>query len=137
MLSQEAVPVEYQPVPRPPDPAALLSSAERQDLRFRCMMVRQVVAELLAFAGDEGRAGRDRRRSVQHVRQISMYVSHVVLQIPMQHVAIAFGADRSTVSHACRTVEERRENRAYDDFVGAAERLTASFFLAPGGPAHG
>ncbi|MFC3164990.1 helix-turn-helix domain-containing protein [Ciceribacter thiooxidans] len=137
MLSQEVVPVEYQPAPQPPDPAALLSPAERQSLRFRCMMVRQVVAELLAFAGDEGRAGRDRRRSVQHIRQISMYVSHVVLQIPMQHVAIAFGADRSTVSHACRTVEERRENRAYDDFVGAAERLTASFFLTAGGPAHG
>lgn len=137
MLSQEVVPVEYQPAPRPPDPGALLSAAERQSLRFRCMIVRQVVAELLAFAGDGGGAGRDRRRSLQHIRQIAMYVSHVVLQIPMQHVAIAFGADRSTVSHACRTVEERRENRAYDDFVGAAERLTASFFLTPGGPAHG
>ncbi|BCH53686.1 hypothetical protein RvVAR031_12960 [Agrobacterium vitis] len=54
-----------------------------------------------------------------------MYLCHVVLSLPQQEIARAFGYDRSTVSHACHVIEDRRENAALDQFLGVLERVVA------------
>ncbi|HEX2146378.1 MAG TPA: helix-turn-helix domain-containing protein, partial [Pseudorhizobium sp.] len=69
-----------------------------------------------------------RRRMACHVRQISMYVCHVALSMPQQDVGVAFGRDRTTVSHACHVVEDRRDDPFFDDFVSAIERIVVSAF---------
>ena len=74
---------------------------------------------------------RDRRRTSCHVRQISMYVCHVVLQISLTDIGYSFGRDRTTVSHACNVVEDRRDDQAFDDFIAALERVVTCFFGAP------
>ncbi|WP_438749503.1 helix-turn-helix domain-containing protein [Pararhizobium sp. O133] len=103
---------------------------------LRCRVVRQLTAEMVMLVGERVPLRRDRRRTSCHVRQISMYVCHVVLQISLTDIGHAFGRDRTTVSHACNVVEDRRDDSAYDDFVSSVERVITSVFGAPGGREH-
>ncbi len=43
-------------------------------------------------------------------RQLAIYLAHVVLQRPQDVVAELFARDRTTVAHACRAVEDRRDD---------------------------
>jgi chromosomal replication initiation ATPase DnaA len=61
-----------------------------------------------------------------------MYVCHVAYSMPMEEVAQAFGRDRSTVGHACRMVEDRRDDAAYDRFVTIVERMASAVYLLTG-----
>ena len=54
---------------------------------------------------------------IAEARQLAMYLMHVVLQRPMAEVGAFFGRDRTTVSHACHCVEDRRDDRGFDDTV--------------------
>lgn len=86
-----------------------------------------------AFAGQT--RGRERRAAV-HRRQIAMYVAHVVLRLSLTDIGIAYGRDRTTVGHACNVVEDRRDDAAYDCFVGGIERIVTSA-LELRGVSHG
>ena len=105
-------------------------------LRTICAGVRQVTEEALMLAGERPLAGLDRRRTACHVRQISMYVCHVVLGITMRDIGLAFGRDRTTVSHACGVVEDRRDDPAFDDFIASLERIAAAAFAQRGACGH-
>lgn len=109
-----------------PDPAAL--TPER---RLLCMIVRQLTEELLRATGLEHDQDPG-RRATSHVRQVAMYVCHVAYSMPMGEVAQAFGRDRSTVGHACRIVEDRRDDRGYDTFVAIVERMASAVHLLAG-----
>lgn len=99
--------------------------------RLLCMVVRQLTEELLRATGldHDQEPG---RRATSHVRQVAMYVCHVAYSMPMGEVAQAFGRDRSTVGHACRMVEDRRDDRAYDTFVAIVERMASAVHLVAG-----
>lgn len=97
-------------------------------LHATCRIVSRMTGEMSALVSERTLHRRDRRRTMWHVRQIAMYVCHVALQIPIPDIADAFGRDRSTVSYSLRIVEGRRDDKAYDDFVDAVERLVASVF---------
>lgn len=56
-------------------------------------------------------------------RQVAMYLVHVVLGLTLTEIGLAFGRDRSTVSHACRLIEEKRDNPQFDMFIGRLEML--------------
>lgn len=103
-------------------------TAER---RLLCMIVRQLTEELLRSTGLESDQDPG-RRATSHVRQVAMYVCHVAYSMPMGEVAEAFGRDRSTVGHACRMVEDRRDDRAYDTFVAIVERMASAVHLLAG-----
>jgi Bacterial dnaA protein helix-turn-helix len=99
--------------------------------RLLCMIVRQLTQELLQAVGVDSDSG-GRRRSAGHVRQVAMYVCHIAYSMPMGEVAAAFGRDRSTVGHACRMVEDRRDDAAYDGFVTIIERMASAVYLLAG-----
>ncbi len=50
-------------------------------------------------------------------RQVGLYLLHVVFSLPMQTVGQICGKDRTTVAHACRRVEDCREDAAFDAFM--------------------
>lgn len=102
-----------------------------------CRIVRQLVLEMTAMASERPLWRRDSRRSTCHVRQISMYVCHVVLQLSLSDIGAAFGRDRTTVGHACNVVEDRRDDAAFDAFVSAIERVVLSVFGPAGIGSHG
>jgi hypothetical protein len=93
-----------------------------------CRIVQRLTVELAMMALPPGEHGMDRRRAASHIQQIAMYTCHVVLRIPMAEVGRAFGRHRTTVSHACQVVEDRRENKGYEQFVTMIERLVLSVF---------
>ncbi|MCD7111020.1 hypothetical protein LRX75_18455 [Rhizobium sp. DKSPLA3] len=115
-----------QPETAAPDPLA----------QARCRMVADVVEELTLMVGDRQQLRRDRRRMMTHVRQIAMYVSHVVLQVSLTDIGVAFGRDRSTVSYSCHVVEDRRDDADFDAFVTAIERVITAAFLPVGDATH-
>lgn len=101
-----------------------------------CRIVRQLVLEMTAIASDRPLWRRDSRRSTCHVRQIAMYVSHVVLSLSLSDIGAAYGRDRTTVGHACNVVEDRRDDAAFDAFVAAIERVVLSVFGPAGIGSH-
>lgn len=54
-------------------------------------------------------------------RQLAMYLAHVVLGLTQGQVARGFRRDRRTVAHACRCIEERRDDPAFDAHVAGLE----------------
>lgn len=109
--------------------AGIPDDAERRrQLRLMCETVRRVVAELQGMTDDRKQERTDMRRAACHVRQIGMYVCHVSLQLSLTDIGFGFGRDRTTVAHACKMVEDRRDDTAYDEFVSLVERLVLCFF---------
>lgn len=51
-----------------------------------------------------------RKGQICYVRQIAMYLLHTIFELNMTRTAELVSRDRSTVSHACRVVEEGRDD---------------------------
>lgn len=91
-----------------------------------------LVCQLVAYAC--GVATRDlASRSRAHpraalARQVAMYLCHTGLGLSQSEVARLFGRDRSTVGHAARVIEDRRDEAAFDAWL---DRLEAVLKAAP------
>jgi len=71
-------------------------------------------------------------RSKAHIafaRQTAMYLAHVVGELSLTEVARGFARDRTTVSHACHLIEDRRDD---PDFDARLERMEATLSLMLG-----
>ncbi|MCF6344186.1 MAG: hypothetical protein L3J15_05850 [Devosiaceae bacterium] len=56
-----------------------------------------------------------------NARQIAMYLMHVGLSMSHSKVARHFKRDRTTVSHACARVEDRRSDVKFDEMISSIE----------------
>ena len=65
---------------------------------------------------------------IARVRQIAMYVAHVVLGLTMTDIGRGFGRDRTTVMHACHLVEDLRDDRDFDQIIARTEKIVAAAF---------
>ena len=63
--------------------------------------------------GELLRATRGRAR-VALARQVAMYLAHVALRLSFTEVGELFGRDRTTVAHACRVIEDRRDDPVFN-----------------------
>jgi chromosomal replication initiation ATPase DnaA len=59
-------------------------------------------------------------------RQSAMYLAHVAFGLSFSAIGRAFGRDRTTAAHACRLVEDRREDPAVDAVLASLESACAS-----------
>jgi hypothetical protein len=66
-------------------------------------------------------------------RQVVMYLAHVAFSISMQRLARLYGRDRATVAHACRLVEDCRDDFVFDKVLELIEVNCAG---PPGAAAH-
>lgn len=57
------------------------------------------------------------------IKHLAFYLCHVVLGHSMRRIARGFGCDRTTISYACRKIEDKRDDAWCDAFVSACERL--------------
>lgn len=55
-----------------------------------------------------------RRAPVAEARQVAMYLTHVIFGISLSEVGRLYGRDRTTASHACQRIEDRRDDPAFD-----------------------
>jgi chromosomal replication initiation ATPase DnaA len=63
-------------------------------------------------------------------RHVAMYIAHTSFSLPLSSVAEAFGRDRSTVSYACHSVEDRRDQPAFEALVTALEESASAWLSA-------
>jgi len=63
-------------------------------------------------------------------RQIAMYLAHTQFSMAMTEVGLAFGRDRTTVSHACRVVEDKRDEDVFDLTINQLEGLLGEAVIA-------
>ncbi len=54
---------------------------------------------------------------IADARQLAMYLLHVSLGNSMNEVGRFFGRDRTTVSHACARIEDKRDDLSFDEMV--------------------
>lgn len=80
-------------------------------------------ASAAAFAVPVGELYAATRRSpyVALARQSAMYLSHIAFGVTLSEVAEAFGRDRTTAAHACRLIEDRRDDPAIDTLLASLE----------------
>jgi chromosomal replication initiation ATPase DnaA len=55
-------------------------------------------------------------------RQVAMYLCHIGFALSFEAVGRLFARDRTTVAHACRVVEDRRDDRWFDRRLALLER---------------
>lgn len=76
---------------------------------------------------DLRRAGRT-SNGVSRVRQVGMYIAHVILRLNMRDIGKAFGRDRTTVLHACHLIEDLRDDEEFDRIITMTERVALAAF---------
>jgi chromosomal replication initiation ATPase DnaA len=63
------------------------------------------------------------RAHVAEARQLVMYLAHVEIGLRLAEIAHRYRRDRSTVAYACREIESRRDDGAFDEMVCQIEQL--------------
>lgn len=61
-------------------------------------------------------------------RRLAIYVTHVVMDVPLERVSLAFGITRTTASIACRWAEDLREAEPVDQFIERVEVALSALF---------
>ncbi len=69
------------------------------------------------------------KASIALIRQIAMYICHVNFSLTYTEIGIVFGRDRTTASHACRLIEDKRDNPKFDSAIGQLELVLKNFEL--------
>ncbi|MEM0985917.1 MAG: helix-turn-helix domain-containing protein [Pseudomonadota bacterium] len=55
-------------------------------------------------------------------RHVAMYLCHVGLGMSLSKIANALQRDRSTVAYGCHTIEDRREDPEFDEWIDQVEQ---------------
>ncbi len=58
-------------------------------------------------------------------RQVAMYLAHVLCGLSLTEVGALFARDRTTAAHACRVVEDRRDDPELDGRLEHLEHAVA------------
>lgn len=66
-------------------------------------------------------------KRVALARQAAMYLAHVRTGLTLTQAGAMYGRDRTTAAHACRVIEERRDNVTLDFILTAVEGLCGVF----------
>jgi chromosomal replication initiation ATPase DnaA len=82
-----------------------------------------VVAYAMGVAAEDLLAARRGDFRICLARQAAMYLAHVAFGLSLSRVALAFGRDRSTVSHAVHQMEGRRDNPGVDAWFESLEAM--------------
>jgi hypothetical protein len=99
-------------------PAPCRAAASTQQV---CNLVALTTAAAFAIPVGELTAGTRRASYIAFARQSAMYLAHVAFGLSYSEIGRAFGRDRTTAAHACRLVEDRRDDPAVDGVLGSLE----------------
>ncbi|MDQ2633068.1 MAG: chromosomal replication initiator DnaA [Pseudomonadota bacterium] len=93
-----------------------------------CEGMIDITAALFNVSSKEIRKPGRSSLGVSRVRQVAMYVAHVVLKLNMADIGRAFGRDRTTVLYACHLVEDLRDDSDFDRIITMTERVALAAF---------
>lgn len=103
----------------------LLASARGNSIPMdlTCAIALRLAARWSGIPASEVVASRRVSRRVSTARQIGIYLAHTAAGLPLAKVAKYFGRDRTTAAHACRLIEDRRDDRKFDAELADLEDL--------------
>ena len=105
------------------------SSARREEQALElCEAMIDVAAAMFNVSSKDIRKSGRSSLGVTRVRQVAMYVAHVVLKLNMSDIGKAFGRDRTTVLYACHLIEDLRDDDDFDRIITTTERIAAAAF---------
>jgi chromosomal replication initiation ATPase DnaA len=104
---------------------AFLAAARDTSIPFEitCALAARLAASSSGVSASEIVSIRRSSRRVSTARQIGMYLAHTAAGLPLTKVAEYFGRDRTTAAHACRLIEDRRDDRKFDAELIELEEL--------------
>jgi hypothetical protein len=99
-----------------------------------CDVVALATAAAFAVPVGELIATTRRTADIAFARQSAMYLAHVSFGLTYSEVARGFGRDRTTAAHACRLIEERRDDPAVEAVLGSLEHACATLRIRLSAP---
>lgn len=66
-----------------------------------------------------------RQSQLCYARQVAMYLLHTIFELNMTRTAELIGRDRSTVYHACRVLEDGRDDPVLNEKINRLEAFLA------------
>lgn len=87
------------------------------EIRRKVALVKQLTAHFFGVTEEELIAPTRKGANAALARQVAMYICHVALGFSFSEVGELFGRDRTTASHACKVIEDRRDNSEFDRFI--------------------
>ena len=99
---------------------------QRTELARRCMVSGLICAQHFKLPTSDVFAERRRYDRSDRVRMIAMYLVHVAFGHTYEAIGSEFRRDRTTVSHACRTVEDRRDDADFDALLDMLQHRVVS-----------
>ena len=88
-----------------------------------CRLSREIASAFFDIPLDEIERPNRAVVPVCEARHVAIYLAHVVFQVSLTAMAGEFGRDRTTVAHAVRRIEDRRDDAAFDAQLARLERL--------------
>ena len=101
--------------------------------RLKAELVAHLVAVATGVPAKEVFNTKKRANAVVRARHISMYLAHTGLGWPLERVGAAFRRDRTSVSNACKRVEDWRSAEVFDQQLADLE---ACLRVAPDTPSE-
>ena len=102
-------PIVCSPVSSPSRPASDPFSARTICDRVTCVVARDFAIPAAALFV------RTRSPHGALARQTAMYLAHIVFAMSFGQIGRMIGRDRTTVAHACRRIEDAREQSGFDE----------------------
>lgn len=99
---------------------------EQGVLQARCRHVEACISLVFAIPHQSIRCTTRGKATVARARQTAMYLCHTSLALSLTQVGLLFARDRTTVGHACRLVEDLRDDRDFDLQVTCLERAVCA-----------
>jgi hypothetical protein len=86
-------------------------------------VISSVVSAAFGVPVKDLRLPRRGRAKVALARQVAMYLSHVVLGMTLCDAGRLYSRDRTTAAHACRLVEDLRDEQRFDTLLSLLEGM--------------
>lgn len=103
------------------------ASAHKQTATRMKPVVEQAVASIFSVRITDLNLHSRGQAKIALSRQIAMYLFHVNCGASLTDTGRYFGRDRTTVAHACRTVENLRDDWMFDHSLALIERAVLSY----------
>jgi hypothetical protein len=101
-----------------------LPNAETLAGRRACRLAREIASAFFAVPVPAIVGPSRAIAPVCEARHVAMYLAHVVFQVSLSSIAGAFGRDRTSVAHAVRRIEDRRDDKGFDAMLTRLEALS-------------
>ncbi len=98
------------------------TSHDRSNLQAQACFIEAMVATVFRVRAENMKSDKRGRADVAFARQVAIYLAHTRLGISYAEAGELFHRDRTTAAHACRTVEDRREDERIDRILDHLER---------------